>query len=52
VAAHEYPQQPKVANRPVAYKKKMLIYDEQSGYVYENKQKDDKMPGKKSDIYG
>jgi len=32
--------------------KKMLIYIERSRYVYENKQKDDKMPRKQSDIYG
>ena len=30
----------------------MLIYDERSRYVYENKQNYDKMPGEISDIYG
>ncbi len=30
----------------------MLIYDERSRYVCENKQKYDKMPGEISDIYG
>jgi hypothetical protein len=30
----------------------MLIYDERSHYVYENKQNMDKMPHEMSDIYG
>ena len=32
--------------------KKMLIYDERSHYVYENKQDYDKVPDEMSDIYG
>ena len=32
--------------------KKMLIYDDRSRYVYENKQNYDKMPGEMSDIFG
>jgi hypothetical protein len=32
--------------------KKMLVYDEQSQYVYENKRNIDKLTVKRSDIYG
>jgi len=32
--------------------KKMLIYDDQSQYVYENKRNIDKMTAEESDIYG
>ena len=32
--------------------KKILIYDDRSQYVYENKQNYDKMPDEMSDFYG
>ncbi len=32
--------------------KKILIYDDRSRYIYENKQNCDIMPGEMSDIYG
>ncbi len=41
----------KVTNRAWP-RKEMLIYYEQSRYVYENKENYDKMPDEMSDIYG
>jgi hypothetical protein len=38
------------SHRERALKKKMLINDERSRNVYENKQKDDNLPSKKDDI--